>query len=175
MSKRNASKYIKKVQENYARTFMGRKPTRPPGAAIVEVEGWAAFQHKYGPKDSRLWIPVKVVHVETLKGPKRRGTRRTFWLYWGFDAGRFRRSADSRLFEEQAPPDVVVAVVAACARRFTVEAYVRNFGTADLEAERARLTASTAKRLTLTAERLERAHAAALEEDSQWRALYSDE
>jgi hypothetical protein len=172
LSKHNASKYIKTVKENYARTFMGRKPTRPPEPPIVEVDGWAAFKHRYGHKDNKLWIPVKVVHVAALGTPKRRGVRRTFWLYWGFDAARFRRSNHSRLFEEQAPPAVVEAITAACAARFTVERLVAVAGEEVVAQERAKLTASTAKRIERTAARLEAAHAAALEENELWDRLY---
>lgn len=172
MGKRNATKHIELVKESKTKSFLGRKPTRPPGKPIVETAGWAVFQHRYGLKDNRLWIPVKVVHVEALGTPKRRGTRRTFWLYWGFEARRFRRSNDHRLFQDTAPPEVYEAVVAACAARYTVERYIANFGAADLAAQRARLEQSTAKRVELTAARLEAAHAAALEEDALWERLY---
>jgi hypothetical protein len=167
VGKRNASKYIELVQNNYARSFVGRKPKKPVGPPFWQADGWAAYQHPFTHKDNRLWVPVKVVHVAALEGPKRRGIRRTFWLYFGFDAKRFRRSKDRRLFQEQAPPAVYEAVLAACCARYMIAAYEKCFGAADLAAQRAKLAASTAKRERLTAERLERDYVAALAEDAK--------
>lgn len=174
MGKRNAKKHIELARKHWEESYINRKPVRPKDPPIVAVDGWAAYKHRYGRKDNQLWVPVKVVHVAALEGPKRRGTRRTFWLYFGIDARRFRRSNDHRLFQEQAPPHVYEAVLAACAARFTPERFEQVAGAAALADQRAKLEQSTAKRLAHITARLEAAHAAALEEDALWRQLYED-
>ena len=146
-------------------------PTRPP---LFKVSGWALYRHPSTEADSPLWITLKLVHVARAHMPRsRRGGHRAFWLYWGVDAQRFRRSKYSCWLAEEQPAvaKAVAAWLAAHANPAWAEAQL---GAEQLAAERARLAVSSAKHAEFSALRLTAAHAAALEEDALWERLYGD-
>jgi hypothetical protein len=126
--------------------------------------GWRIYRHPPTPADSPLWVCVKIM----APGRRRRmGQLRAFWLYWGVDARRFRRSRHLfRFVDEQ--PAVAAAAERALAQLITPDLVELEIGTARMAVERARLLASRARRDEHDRARLEAAHAAALKENVAW-------
>lgn len=64
------------------------------------------FRHPPTAADSPLWPCLKIINLGAV-GPSgkghRRGVSRVFWLYWGADERRFRRSEHQRRFEQEQP------------------------------------------------------------------------
>lgn len=146
-------------------------PQRPP---IFEFDGWALFKHPPTDKDSPLWIPLKLVHIARAHLPRRRGAgQRAYWLYWGVDAGRLRRSTYSRKLAD-VQPAVFEAITTWLSANATPAWAEAKYGVERITAERARLAVSTAKHAEHNARRLAAAHDAALEEDAAWNSLYRD-
>lgn len=107
------------------------------------------------------------MHVERKQ--RRRGQgRRAYWLRYGVIPRRFRQCYDAKEFHSRFP--AVYDVFEAAAGRFhTVAKWEHRLGPARFAQERAKLEQSTVKGNAL---RLERSHAAALEEDALWERLY---
>jgi hypothetical protein len=124
---------------------MPRRIIIPPAdCKLLEIEGgWAVYRHPPTAADSPLWVCLKTIHVPAVTRRHRRGTNRVFWLYWGIDEGRFRRSKHSRAFEAQQPA-VFEATVRRLAELLTPGDVLRQLGEGGLEAERRRLANSRA-------------------------------
>jgi hypothetical protein len=84
-------------------------------------------------------VCLKVVNLAALGKRHRRGTVRAFWLYWGIDDRRFRRSEHSRRFEREQPTVYSKLVAELQLRLLPGEAELRLGGPSQLAAERARL------------------------------------
>lgn len=105
--------------------------------------GWRIYQHPPTPADSPLWVCVKIIAPPGRR--RRMGQLRAFWLYWGVDARRFRRSKHLLRFEQEQPA-VAAAAARALAQLITPEIVELELGTTRITAERARLLASSARR-----------------------------
>jgi hypothetical protein len=145
-------------------------PTRPP---LFKFEGWALYKHDPTDKDSPLWVPLKLVHLDRAHLPRRRGAgQRAYWLYWGVDVARLRRSKYSRKLAD-AQPAVFAAITAWLATQATPAWLEGKIGADALAVARERMAVSRAKHAEHDRLRYEAAHAAALEEDAAWEALYN--
>jgi hypothetical protein len=139
-------------------------PSRPP---LFKFQGWALYRHPSTPKDSPLWPTFKLVNLAKAGLPRQRGGGwRAFWLYWGVDPARLRRSKYSRRLLEDHPA-VYQAVVAWLAAHATPAWAEAQLGAEQLKKERARLAVSMYQHAYHDRRRYDAAHAAALEEDSK--------
>lgn len=96
------------------------------------------FRHPPTAADSPLWVCLKIVNVPALGKRHRRGQLRAYWLYWGVDDFRFRRSRHQRRFEQD-HPTVYAATVRLLGEMFRPELLL---SPGELVAERRRLAHS---------------------------------
>lgn len=130
----------------FPREPVPKKLTVPPDAnKITEILGWGVYRHPPTAADSPLWVCLKVINLGAVGGRHRRGRLRAFWLYWGVDERRFRRSQHQRRFEQEQPA-VYAATVARLPGLLTPgDVLLQLGGDANaLAAERARLAHSRA-------------------------------
>ena len=145
---------------------MPKKLTVPHENKIAELgNGWNLYRHVPGPNrvNSPLWVPVRVINPGRRR---RRGRLRGFWLYWGVDEGRFRRSQHQRrLADEQ--PAAYAAAVKACSTLLAPAVVEDHYTPTFMAEERARLARSKALHAQHNRTRMEMAHTAAQAEDAQ--------